>query len=193
MSTGLVLALVSVAVSGAFALWIARTRQRVPNRGAVAVSVLAFGVALGGFGWWSDRRLGRETLFEVVAEGTLGLAVGEPAPERRFVFEVEHAQVEHTLHVYPEIPGPALRRASGDVTVRVRVLAPDGATLVDDERVHAPQVRSLQWRSERYPFTPAQNGAHTLVLVVLTTEIPAVHARIVDPLGTFEGRRAPGY
>jgi len=28
---------------------------------------------------------------------------------------------------------------------------------------------------------------------MLTAEIPAVHARIVDPLGTYTGRRAPGY
>jgi len=193
MSSGLVIALVSVAVSGAFAVWIARIRQPVPARGAMAGLMLASGVALGLFAWWSEMRISGETLFEVVAEGTLGLSVGAPAPERRFVFEVEHALTEHTLHVYPEIPAPALRWSSGDVTVRVRVLAPDGTALVDDERVHAARARGLQWRSERYPFTPSQNGAHTLVLVVLTAEIPAVHARIVDPLGTFRGRRAPGY
>ena len=193
MSSGLVVLLVSVAVSGAFALWIARTRQPVPHRAATAGAVFAFGLALGAFGWWSSERLRRETLFEVLAEGTLGLRVGEPAPERRYVFDVEHPEVEHTLDVYPEIPGPAFRRASGDVTVRVRVLAPDGTALVHDERVHEARARSLQWRSERYPFVPTAVGPHTLVLVMLTAEIPALHARIVDPLGTSSGRRAPGY
>jgi hypothetical protein len=193
MNTGLVLALVSVGVSGAFALWIARTRQPVPARGLVVGLMLAFGICLGAFGWWSSERLRRETLFEVVAEGTLGLAVGDPAPERRFVFDVVHARTEHTLSVWPEIPGPSVRYARGEVTVGVRVLDPDGATLVADERVHAAHSRSLQWRSERYSFRPDRSGPHTLVLVMRTAEIPALHARIVDPMGVAHGRRPAGF
>lgn len=193
MSTGPLLLLLCIGGFGGFALWIALTRQPVPCRGILASSMLAAGIALGAVGWWSSGSLERETLFEVIAEGTLGLSVGAPAPERRFVFDVEHAGTEHTLHVYPEIPAPSVRWARGEATVRVRVLAPDGTALVADERVHSARARGLQWHSERYPFVPTVAGPHTLVLVVLTAEIPAVHARIVDPLGDYEGRRAPGY
>jgi hypothetical protein len=109
---------------------------------------------------WSDARLRSQALFEVTAEGTLGLAIGDSARERRFVFvfDVVQPKSELMLDVYPEIPGPSMRRARGDVTVAVQVIDSDVTPLVADERVHTGRVRGLQWGSQRDPFTPRRTG-----------------------------------
>ena len=193
MSTGVWIAAGTLFGFGGFAFWIATTRQRVKGRAWKAALLLSIGTAMAVFAYWSDASLRRETLFEIVAEGSIGAVPGTPAVERHFSFEVIHPGVEHRLVVYPEYPAPTARRGSFDAEVRVRVLDGSALVLLDGQGVHEPYARQRYWNDQRYTFVPTSKGRHTLVLIPITSDIPAVHARIVDPLGVPDDRRASGY
>ncbi|MEZ6015936.1 MAG: hypothetical protein R3F49_12530 [Planctomycetota bacterium] len=193
MHAGTWIGLVALATSGAFAAWIGWTTRPVRARRVKVALLCAAGALMAAWASFTDDNLRAETLFEVVAEGNLGLAPGTPAPEHVQRFVVLHPGVVHKLTVYPEYPPPTAKRARFDAEVRVQVLDQDGVALVDASHVHTHSRYRRDWDSVRYEFTPTREGEHTLVLAPLTAGIPAVHARIVDPLGVPNGRRAPGW
>lgn len=152
------------------------------------------GLAAGWFIYSTDSTMRRQTLFEAMAEGSTGVAVGAEAPVRRLTFDVEHPGTEHTLMVAPSMPPP--HSPGGPVDVETRLFDPQGKLLVEDARTY--QVRGSgrnsrpDWEAASFPFTPAQAGTHTLELTLLTVDIPRVHLRVEDPLKT-DGQRIPGY
>ena len=193
MSSGAWFAILILLASCGLALVVATTRHRVRHRQGKALALLGAGALLAWFAWWGDARIRRETLFEVVTQGSLGAAVGAPAPEHRVEFTVLHPGVEHRLIVYPEYPPPTTQRPSFVAEVAVRLLAGDGTPLVEGTHQHEPRPGKRYWDDASYPFVPTRTGRHTLLLRPLTAGIPALHVRIVDPSGVPDGRRAAGY
>jgi hypothetical protein len=147
-------------------------------------------------GWWiysTDQRQRRETLYEVMAEGSVGIPVGVQAPVRRLEFLVKHPQVEHTLMIKPS--SYRAGSPSGSAELSFRLLDPEGQTLIEDKRVYA--VRSggrsaADWEGAYFPFRPAKTGQHVLEVTILTVGIPHLHIRVADPANT-DGVRIPGF
>jgi ABC-type transport system substrate-binding protein len=193
MNAGAWFAILILLASCGLAWFVATTRQRVRHRQGKALAMLGAGALLAWFAWWGDARIRRETLFEVVTQGSLDAAVGAPAPEHRVEFTVLHPGIEHRLIVYPEYPPPTTQRPSFLAEVAVRLLDSAGTTLVDGSGKHEPRAGKRYWDDAVYPFVPTRTGRHTLLLRPLTVGIPAVHVRIVDPSGVPDGRRAAGY
>lgn len=192
MTLGMWLALLAVGLCGGFAWWIWSLRGRVAGAAWKAAMVFSFGVLMGTWAWWNDSGLSGETLFEAVAEGSVGARAGASAPERHFSFEVQHPGVEHSLTIYPEYPAPTVMIPSANVLVRVLLRDPQGKGLIDHTHEHTPYGRKRYWTDKRHAFVPAERGKYTLMVVPLTVNIPAVHVRVVDPqLKT--GKRAAGY
>lgn len=147
-------------------------------------------------GWWiysTDQQMRRETLFEVMAEGSQGAKVGAPAPVRTLEFTVEHPGVGHTLMVSPSSYGAS---ATGDAELSFRLLDPQGEEVVADQRVYpvlsGTRGSKADWVAAYFPFTPGQTGKYTLLLTILTVDVPRVHVRVADPENT-DGVRIPGY
>lgn len=160
----------------------------------IPLGVLAFGVAAGLGAYWIDHGEARTTLFEVDAEGSLGVKVTDPAaPVRQFDLPVEHPGVEHELLIDP-ITGDPAADARNSVQLYVRLDDPAGRPLIDQELLFDAECdrNRCGWRSWTAHFTPQTAEVYRLTVVVLTIDIPKVHVRVEDPEKT-DGARAPGY
>lgn len=161
----------------------------------IAASLFAGGGILGG--WWiysNDQQMRRETLFEVMAEGSEGVRAGDSAPVRRLEFTVEHSGVGHTLMVSPSSYDAA--SPSGNAELSFQLTDPEGHVLVKDQRVYGVRGASkgsrADWEAAYFDFLPTRAGKHTLELTLLTVDIPHIHVRVVDPENT-DGVRIPGF
>jgi hypothetical protein len=155
--------------------------------------LLGIGLLFGGCSYWLDSDLAGTTLFEVVAPGAVGVAVGDPAPVRTYDIAVEHPGVRHELLVDPlyglgDPPGPA--------ELHVRLEDGAGRALVDEPLVLPVDCSGrgyfCEWATWTGSFVPETATVHRLVLTVRTVEVPEVHLRVEDPENT-DGVRAPGY
>jgi hypothetical protein len=157
---------------------------------AIVVFCLLFGVGA----YAIDNSTARTTLFEIDAEGSLGVPVGAQAPVRQFDLRVEHPGVEHTLFVSPTL-GDTGGDPEGVVELHVWLAAPDGRVLVDEALQLAPECRRTSgcgWEDWTARFTPATAQVHLLAVTVVSVDVPAVHVLVTDPEKT-DGERAPGY
>lgn len=169
-------------------------RNKADRRATVSGSCLVI-LGLGG-GWFiygNDQQRRGETLFEAMAEGSVGVVAGAPAPVRQLQFVVEHPNVQHTLMVAPS----AFRAAepTGDAELSFQLKSPDGTTVIEAQRVYAvrrPSRSRAGWEATYHPFIPTAAGTYTLVLVLLTVDVPHVHVRVEDPEKT-NGKRIPGW
>jgi hypothetical protein len=141
-----------------------------------------------------DSGIARTTLFEVDAQGSLGVPVGASAPVREYDVLVEHPGVEHELFVSPTL-GDSGGEADGAVELHVQLVDPAGRVLVDQPLLLEPECRRTSgcgWQDWTAPFTPTTAAAHRLAVTVVTVDVPAVHLLVTDPEKT-DGERAPGY
>jgi hypothetical protein len=141
-----------------------------------------------------DSGIARTTLFEVDAQGSLGVQIGAPAPVREYEVVVEHPGVEHELLVSPTF-GDTWDDPEGAVELHVQLVDPVGRTLVDQPLLLEPECRRTSgcaWQAWTAPFTPTSAAAQRLEVTVLTVDVPAVHLLVTDPEKT-DGERAPGY
>ncbi|HXE73994.1 MAG TPA: hypothetical protein VNO81_15140 [Candidatus Nitrosotenuis sp.] len=159
------------------------------------MAFLAAGLLVGGAlsAWWAwetDASMRRQTLFEVLAPGSSGVAAGIPGPLREMEFSVEHPGVEHDLLVAP-VGSPG-----GPVSIEVELVDPQGRVLLDQtptfEVRSRGRARNSEWQAWYGRFTPGVAGPHRLRLTLLREGIPQVHVRVGDPLKT-DGHRIPGY
>lgn len=161
-----------------------------PNRSRL----LALGLAVGGlaFAVWAgltDYEQRATTLIELEVEGSMGVTGAAP---REIGFDVEHPGVEHTLSFWP-VDGPEGVYETAVLRVELRDL--EGVAVLQLEEPFEPRAQSDgpdRWGTASRTFTPTQAGRHTLVVTPLTTNVPAVHVRIADPLKR-DGERMPGY
>jgi hypothetical protein len=157
------------------------------------IGILVFGALFGAGAYWIDSGVAEKTLFEVDAPGSLGAAVGAPAPVLEYDIAVEHPGVEHSLLVDPRIDGAD---AEAPVELHVLLTGPGGQVLLDEPLVHEVDCsgRSVWcgWESWTGRLTPRSPGVHRLAVTVLTVDVPVVHLRVEDPEKT-DGERAPGY
>lgn len=198
MSTSVLLLLVLVGCGAGFAALAVYAQVRGTGR----VGDVAWGVPVGilvvctlfGLGaYWLDSGIARTTLFEVDAEGSLGVRAGAPAPVLAYDVPVEHPGVEHELFVSPTL-GDTWGDPERAVELHVRLHDPAGRTLVDQPLVLEPECGRSRcgWESWTAPFTPTSAAAHRLEVTVLTVDVPVVHLLVTDPEKT-DGERAPGY
>jgi hypothetical protein len=160
----------------------------------IPVGILVAGALLGVGAYRLDSGIARTTLFEIDAEGSLGVPVGAPAPVRGYDVPVEHPGVQHELLVSPTLAGSG-GTADNAVELRVQLVDPDGRVLVDQPLLLEPECRRTSgcgWQDWTAPFTPTAAAAHRLEVTVLTVDVPAVHLLVTDPEKT-DGKRAPGY
>jgi hypothetical protein len=161
LSTGLLLAALPLVACALFAWAIWKYGDEyadwsVPARALVATTLLALGVAAaGGIGYSAltlDRTLVAANDLELAGSGLHVLA-----------FEVRQAGRPHRLHL---IPKRATRLASGPVTVRGKIMAPDGHVLTTIEHrfeVHEEAGvdaldRRRVWREHTVTFVPSRAG-----------------------------------
>lgn len=152
-----------------------------------------FGLTGGWFIYSTDQQLRGQTLFEVMAEGSVGIVAGSPAPTRHLEFTVEHPGIEHTLMVSPS----SFRAAdpTGDAELSFQLNNPDGTRILGETRKYAVRSsgrRGADWEASYHPFVPATAGRYSLDLVILTVDVPQVHVRVADPAKT-DGTRVPGF
>lgn len=140
----------------------------------------------------SSNQLAAVTLYEVMAEGSLGLAPDSRAPGQTLSFNVEHPGVEHELLVDPTsrvIPGFA-------VDISFSLHGPTGETLIAERTEHfKPERRPnrrVYWEGKTVRFTPTVAGSHTIRVTPITLGIPGIHIRVADPLKR-DGKRLAGY
>jgi hypothetical protein len=160
----------------------------------VPAGIVVFCALFGAGAYAIDHGVARTTLFEVDAEGSLGVAVGAPAPVREFEVLVEHPGVEHELFVSPTL-GDTGGDPEGVVELHVWLAAPDGRVLVDQSLQLSPECRRTSgcgWEDWTAPFTPTTAAPHLLAVTVVSTDVPAVHVLVTDPEKS-DGERAPGY
>ena len=164
-----------------------------PDRRATVSGACLVLLGVGG-GWFihgTDQQRRGETLFEVMAEGSMGVVAGAPAPVRQLQFVVEHPDAEHTLMVAPSAfraPEP-----TGDAELSFQLRSPDGITVVEETRAYAvrrPSRSRASWEASYHPFVPTSEGTYTLTVVLLTADVPHVHIRVEDPEKT-DGKRIP--
>jgi hypothetical protein len=163
-------------------------------RWGVPTGIVVFCALFGVGAYAIDHGVARTTLFEVDAEGSLGVAVGAPAPVREFEVRVEHPGVEHTLFVSPTL-GDTGGDPEGVVELHVWLADPQGRVLVDQSLQLAPECRETSgcgWEDWSAGFTPATVDVHLLAITVVSTDVPAVHVLVTDHEKT-DGERAPGY
>jgi hypothetical protein len=199
VSTSVLLLLVGVGCGVGFAALAVYGQVRGGGRlrdvaWGVPAGILVFGALFGVGAYWLDSGIARTTLFEVDAEGSLGVVVGAPAPVREYDVVVEHPGVEHELFVSPTL-GDTWGDAEGAVELHVQLVDPAGRVLVDQPLLLEPECSRTSgcgWQDWTAPFTPTAAAAHRLVVTVLTVDVPAVHLLVTDPDKT-DGERAPGY
>jgi hypothetical protein len=162
------------------------------KRAALLLPVL--GVVMGYGAFVVDHRVAVVTLYEVMVEGSLGLAPGTPAPVRSFIFNVEHPAVEHDLLVAPV--SKTFEPPKFSVEVSFSLHGPAGEPVVAERterfRVVSRPKSKTDWEGKTFHFTPLAAGLHTLRVMPLTTDIPHIHVRVADPLKR-DGKRAAGY
>jgi hypothetical protein len=161
---------------------------------SVPLAILLVCALFGVGAYWLDSGIARATLFEVDAEGSLGVRAGAAAPVREYEVLVEHPGVEHELFVSPTLGGSG-GEADGAVELHVQLVDPAGRVLVDQPLLLAPECRRTSgcgWQDWSAPFTPTTAAAHRLAVTVVTVDVPAVHLLVTDPEKT-DGERAPGY
>ena len=160
----------------------------------VALVLPVLGVVMGYGAFAISNRVTVATLYEVMAEGSVGLAPGAPAPVRRFLFSVEHPGVEHDLLVAPT--SKTFQTPTSAVDVSFSLHGPAGEALVPErtERftVLSGSRRKTDWEGKTFHFTPRAAGSHTLRVIPITAGIPGIHVRIADPLKR-DGKRMAGY
>ena len=199
MSTSVLLLLVGAGCGAGFAALAVYGQVRGPGRlrdvgWGVPGGILVVGVLFGVLAYWLDSGVARTTLFEVVADGSVGVPVGAPAPLREYDVLVEHPGVEHELFVSPTSGSTGVDRR-GAVELHVTLADPAGRVLVDQPLLLEPECsrsEGCEWADWTAPFTPATAAAHRLSVTVLTVDVPAIHLRVSDPEKT-DGVRAPGY
>lgn len=160
----------------------------------VPAGILVAGALLGAGAYWLDSSIASTTLFEVDADGSMGIAVGAPAPVREYDVLVEHPGVEHELFVSPTT-GDSGTDPDFAVELHVLLTDPAGEVMVDQPLLLQPEcTRSAGcgWEDWTARFTPAAAAPHRLSVTVLTVDVPAVHVLVTDPEKT-DGERAPGY
>ncbi|WP_214404238.1 hypothetical protein [Pseudonocardia lacus] len=200
MSTSalLFLSLVGVGVLIGAAPVVVSLRAGDGVRGApwgLAAGVVAFSALCGWGAYALDSASARTTLFEVVAEGSRGVRLSDPAaPVRFFDVVVEHPGVEHTVLVNPVVEAELTDDAAGPAELIVRLDGPDGRSYLDEQLHHEVECRrsSCSWVPWYGRFTPVEAGTHRLAVTVVTIDVPKVHVRVEDPEKS-DGRRAPGY
>lgn len=195
MLTSLLLAgfVLGIFLLGAWAVDHYGRRYSPPRKARRKALIMALaGVLLAGYAFYSDYGLRRTTLFEVMAAGSEGIAVGAPAPVREYSFRVEHPGVEHELMVAPN-PRSG-RSAHGAVELHIVLESAAGETLIDTHHLFERHLRRnrYRWAPLHARFVPTVAGMHWLSLTLLTVDIPEVHIRVADPEKT-DGRRIPGY
>jgi hypothetical protein len=156
--------------------------------------ILAGGALFGALMYGIDSGVARVTLFEVDAEGSLGVPIGAPAPVREYDVPVEHPGVAHELFVSPTL-GDTWGDPEGAVELHVRLADPAGRVLVDQPLLLEPECRRSSgcgWQDWTASFTPVTAAVHRLSVTVITSGVPAVHLLVTDPEET-DGERAPGY
>ena len=199
MTTSVLLFLVGLGCGTGFAALAVYAQLRGGGRWGdvgwgLPAGIVVFGALFGGLAYGIDHGIAKTTLFEVDAEGSLGVAVGAPAPVREFDLRVEHPGVEHELFVSPS-PGDTREDPDGPVELHVWLADPAGRVLVDESLLLHPECRRSSgcgWQDFTAPFTPTSAAAHRLAVTVITTDVPAVHVLVTDPEKT-DGVRAPGY
>ncbi|MCO1660201.1 hypothetical protein [Pseudonocardia humida] len=161
----------------------------------VAAGVVAFSALFGWGAYALDSVNARTTLFEVVAEGSRGVRLDDPAaPVRFFDVVVEHPGVEHTVLVNPVVETEVTDDAGSPAELIVRLDGPSGRSYIDEPVHHDVECRrsSCGWVPWYGRFTPAEAGVHRLAVTVVTIDVPKVHVRVEDPEKS-DGERAPGY
>lgn len=159
-----------------------------------SVILVLLGVVLGYAAFTITHRLARTTLYEVMAEGSIGVELGTSAPVRNLVFNVEHPGVEHVLMLCPK--SKLFRSPWSAVEVLFSLHGPAGEALIPKRterfRVEGNGPHKSDWEAKRFDFTPAAAGSHTLQVIPITIGIPGIHIRVEDPLKR-DGQRAAGY
>lgn len=194
-SIGLASLIFGLALLLAWSVWhFGRKADQSPLK--LKALVVLFLVGGAASAWWAfetDAAMRRQTLFEVMADGSSGGQPGTDAPVRDLRFSVEHAGIAHDLLIAPVREG--LGSVEGPVEIQVALRGPDGRSLI--EETHRFETRSrnrsaTEWDAWYTSFTPAATGEHRLTLTLLHVGIPKVHVHVSDPLKT-DGQRIPGY
>ena len=156
--------------------------------------LIALGVVLGYAAFAIDNRVARVTLYEVMAEGSIGAELGTSAPVRNLVFNVEHPGVEHDLMISPT--SKLFQSPSFAVDVSFSLHGPAGEELIPERterfRVEGRGSNKSDWEAKHFDFTPGAAGSHTLRVIPITIGIPGIHIRVADPLKR-DGQRMAGY
>lgn len=160
-----------------------------------ALFLLALGAALGYGAFAMDNRMRITTLYEVMVEGSVDAIPGTPAPLRTVLFTVERPGVAHKLFLSPTSERSYPATAAAEVSFSLH--DPLGEALLSkrSERFAVrPGSRSARadWEGKTFSFTPVAAGPHTVQVMPLTTGIPRIQVRIVDPLKR-DGERMLGY
>lgn len=159
-----------------------------------SVILVLLGVVLGYGAFIINHRVARTTLYEVMAEGSIGVELGTSAPVRNLVFNVEHPGVEHELMVSPT--SKLFQSPTSSVEVLFSLHGPAGEALIPKRterfRVAGGGRNKSDWEAKQFDFTPIAAGSHTLQVIPITIGIPRIHIRIEDPLKR-DGQRMAGY
>ena len=166
--------------------------RRKARRTAVVLPVL--GAVLGYGAFKIDNRVAVTTLYEVMAEGSVGMEPGTPAPVRNLLFNVEHPGVKHDLLVAPV--SKQSHSPTSAVEVSFSLHGPTGEALVPErtERFDLERRarRKTDWEGKTVYFTPIAAGSHIIRVSPITIGIPGIHLRVEDPLKR-DGKRMAGY
>ena len=160
----------------------------------VALVLPVLGAVMGYGAYAIDNRVAVTTLFEVMADGSVGLASGTSAPVRKFLFSVEHAGIEHDLLVAPV--SKTFESPTSAVNVSISLHGPTGEPLIPQRMERFDVVsgsrRKTDWEGRTFNFTPHAAGSHTLRVIPITAGIPGIHVRVEDP-AKRDGKRIAGY
>jgi hypothetical protein len=142
VSTSVLLLLVGAGCGAGFAALAAYGQVRRGGRlrdvgWGLPTGLLAAGTLFGALMYGIDSGVARVTLFEVDAEGSLGMPIGAPAPVREYDVLVEHPGITHELFVSPTL-GDTWGDPEGAVELHVRLVDPAGGVLVDQPLLLEP-------------------------------------------------------
>jgi len=162
---------------------------------AVIALIVVCGLGVGTAVFFYEQRIRTTTVYEAMLPGTLGLAPGDDAPVSVFRIPVVHPGVPHSLFFSPV--DNSLKGPGHPVRVAVRVEAPAGEVLVEQETTFEPEVSNVRRGKTAWPgydlvFTPSVPGDHRVEITPLGTGIAALHVLVNDPLKR-DGRRLKGY